>query len=138
MSGQMNDKQTETFREELVGAIRFVGCALDRLGLADASTPLGAVEAHSLKNFEGLETIAKAIEGHSSENAEAIKALATSIDGLTEAFTEGFSSLSASIFRGLAGRDGFAVSNCISAGCADVSGAISELAKAVNADGVSR
>jgi hypothetical protein len=70
-------------------------------------------------------------QGYSSENAEAIKALAISIDGLSEALTKGFSSLSASIFRGLAGRDGFAVSNCISAGCANVATAVSELAEAV-------
>jgi hypothetical protein len=66
-----------------------------------------------------------------SANAAANATLAESIDGLNETFAEGFSNLSASIYRGLAGIEGFAVSNCLSSGFVDVASAISDLAKAV-------
>jgi hypothetical protein len=79
------------------------------------------------KTQEFREKLVAAISANAAANAK----LAESIEGLNETFAEGFSNLSASIYRGLAGTEGFAVSNCLSSGFADVAGAISELAKAV-------
>jgi hypothetical protein len=90
-------EQTQDFRDELIGAIRSVESALQNLGNGNASTPMGAVEAHGLKSFEGALEIASAIR----DQAEATSELAKAVGELNSTFDEGFQNLSAAIYKGL-------------------------------------
>ena len=56
--------------------------AASMLGNGNASTPMGAIEAHGLKSFEGMEQISNSLDGvaYSLDNiADAINALAEAI-----------------------------------------------------------
>ena len=56
--------------------------AASMLGNGNASTPMGAIEAHGLKSFEGMEQIINSIDGvaYSLDTiADAINALADAI-----------------------------------------------------------
>jgi hypothetical protein len=48
-------------------AIHALAKAIDRLGNADASTPMGALEAHGKFTSESLDRIADAIREHSND-----------------------------------------------------------------------
>lgn len=52
---------TDTDVEELITAVQNFAVQLGRLGNGEASTPLGAIEALSMKQYEGAALIAEAL-----------------------------------------------------------------------------
>jgi methyl-accepting chemotaxis protein len=55
------EPRKETAENEIAGAIRSLARALDRLGTADAATPMGAIEVLSKGINGGLEEIASSL-----------------------------------------------------------------------------
>lgn len=74
-------KETKTMlNEEAIASAILKAARL--LGNGDASTPMGAIEAHAVKSFEGMEQISNSLDGvaYSLDNiADAISALAEAI-----------------------------------------------------------
>lgn len=58
--------------------------AASMLGNGNASTPMGAIEAHGLKSFEGMERISDSLDGVSYS----LELIADSINALAEAIKE--------------------------------------------------
>lgn len=112
--------------EELTNAIRSVARALRDLGNGNASTQMGAIEAHSVAIKEGLQRLSEAI-GHSNnhldtdELAQAIKA---GLEYIGDAMPDIIENPRISEIADKIERSGYAIREGLSL----VAGSISELA----------
>ena len=112
--------EDENNLHEVAVALNGVATAINKLGLADASTPMGAVELLSKEVNEGAESIASSISGFDlSDVAEAIKTL--DIQQLADAISDGnYNELSLSVAVTSAGKE-------IAGGLKDLAASIREM-----------
>lgn len=82
----------------MIGGKR-IGRALELLGNADASTPMGAIEAHGLAVKESGDAVRDGLDGGGTTIREGLLSVASSIDDLANAYREhgSMSSLKAEI-----------------------------------------